>query len=563
MARTAIARRPEIRPQAGPQTAFLTCNADIALYGGAAGGGKTYALLIDALRAASVPQGKAVLFRRMTPQIRSGGALWDTAVSIYSKLPGVRMRESVLDFRFPNNGRITLSHMEKEVDRQAWQGAQVEMIGWDELTHFTERQFWYVTLSRGRGMTDIVPWTRATCNPCPADDPVGGWVNKFIEWWWDWETGYAIPERSGVIRYFYRIAATNEDEEDEILWYDSVEHAKEANPLIAEEVDPISFTFIRSRLEDNPALLEKNPGYKSKLFALGHVEKEQLAKGNWKVREKVTGIIWTAPETILYNDEDPRFAAIKSELYSKAPLIGGWDFGSGTSLLCNLWVLLEMSPKPTFWLDAEITWQQTGWRYAASDSIETFLGYCDERGERVGPHFHFGDPAGANRESDQSSWILNLRRGGVPLNRLDAIYNTKPQIEWGIKQVQLLISDGRLRIHKRCEYIFRCLRNWRRNVPENIAIDFVSKKYFDTRKDVYSHGGMALVYLVAGAMGYIKSVKRSRRGIPASPPSLPISAMPASPHPKSLGVAPILRVLPRRPGGNVVSARNIRSVLGR
>jgi hypothetical protein len=76
----------EVRPQPGPQEQFLRTNADIAIYGGAAGGGKTWALLLEGMRHRAVPDYTAVLFRRTYPQVMAPGGMWDEAAKLYSLL---------------------------------------------------------------------------------------------------------------------------------------------------------------------------------------------------------------------------------------------------------------------------------------------------------------------------------------------------------------------------------------------------------------------------------------------------------------------------------------------
>ena len=74
------------RPQKGKQEKFLACSADICIYGGAAGGGKSYALLLEPLRHIGNKQFAAVTFRRTNPQILSPGGLWSESFNIYSLL---------------------------------------------------------------------------------------------------------------------------------------------------------------------------------------------------------------------------------------------------------------------------------------------------------------------------------------------------------------------------------------------------------------------------------------------------------------------------------------------
>ena len=124
----------------------------------------------------------------------------------------------------------------------------------DELTHFSEAQFFYM-LSRNRSTCGVKPYVRATCNP-----DTDSWVADFIEWWINQETGYAIPERLGVLRYFYRI-------EGELIWGESIEELTEKCTGV-EGFSPDlckSVTFIASSVYDNEALLRIDPGYLANL----------------------------------------------------------------------------------------------------------------------------------------------------------------------------------------------------------------------------------------------------------------------------------------------------------
>jgi predicted phage terminase large subunit-like protein len=127
-------------------------------------------------------------------------------------------------------------------------------------------------------MCGVRPYIRATCNPVPEDDRVGGWLTKLIAWWIDQETGYPIWTRSGVIRWFVRL-------NDAIVWGDSAEEFAARFPDVpAPDLRPKSLTFIPGTLDDNPALLRANPEYRANLLALPLVERERLLGGNWKIR---------------------------------------------------------------------------------------------------------------------------------------------------------------------------------------------------------------------------------------------------------------------------------------
>lgn len=259
----------EIGPQEGPQSDFMGCSADIAIYGGAAGGGKTYAILLDNLRNFNMKEGGAVCFRRTSKQVRSQGGLWDTSVTLYNQL-GAEPRESTLDWTFPNGWKLTFAHLEYEKNKFDWQGSQIPVIYFDELTHFTETQFTYM-MTRNRSTCGIRPYIRATCNPDSKS-----WVKKWIQWYIDEDSGLPIPERAGVIRYFYII-------NDRMEWGSSERELMLRFPEVASLSAPKSFTFIPSKLDDNKILNEKDPSYRANLMAQNKVERERLMNGNWNI----------------------------------------------------------------------------------------------------------------------------------------------------------------------------------------------------------------------------------------------------------------------------------------
>lgn len=265
-------------PQPGAQTSFLSSGADIVIYGGAAGGGKTYGLLLLALRHIRVQGFGFTIFRRNFNQIFSQGGLWDEASKMYSMIRGAYPSLSRSEWRFSNDGvsvtsKVSFAHIDRDESLSSWQGSQICGIGFDELTHFTEKQFFYM-LSRNRSTCGVKPFVRATCNP-DADS----WVAKFIAWWIDQDTGYPIPERSGVLRYFIR-------RDEKLYWADTKEELWEQFDLKTEEEkeEPKSATFIMSTIYDNKALLRVNPQYLSNLKALAEIERERLLMGNWKIK---------------------------------------------------------------------------------------------------------------------------------------------------------------------------------------------------------------------------------------------------------------------------------------
>lgn len=267
-----------LKPQPGPQEMFLASPADIVIYGGAAGGGKSYGLLLSPLRYKNVKGFGCVIFRRDFNQIFAEGGLWDEATNMYYGIKGAVQRNARSQWRFNDkDGRplsqVSFAHVGRDEEVHSWQGSQICEICFDELTHFSEYVFFYM-LSRNRSVCGVKPFVRATCNP-DADS----WVAKFIEWWIDQKTGYPIHERSGKIRWMIR-------RNNIITWADSKEElVRQFNLTTPEELgEPKSVTFIASSVYDNKILLKQDPGYLANLKALALVEQERLLHGNWKIK---------------------------------------------------------------------------------------------------------------------------------------------------------------------------------------------------------------------------------------------------------------------------------------
>lgn len=250
-------------PQAGPQEKFLGSAADIVIFGGAAGGGKTYALLLECARHVGVRGFGAVIFRRESTQITNEGGLWDSAMDVYPSIGGRPFRAPKLGFSFGGRSKITFGHLNQESDVLNWQGSQIPLLCFDELVHFEQSQFFYM-LSRNRSTCGVRPYVRATCNP-DADS----WVVGLIDWWIG-EDGYPIKERSGVLRWMTRVNG-------QIVWRDKPPPPEQAD-------DWKSITFIPSKISDNPALILKDPGYLANLKAMTRVDRARLLDGNWKIR---------------------------------------------------------------------------------------------------------------------------------------------------------------------------------------------------------------------------------------------------------------------------------------
>jgi len=267
---------PRFTPQPGPQERFLESSADIVIFGGAAGGGKTWSLLMEPLYHIDNPKFGAVLFRRTYPEIVIEGGMWDESEEIYPAAGG-RPVKGDLYWTFPSGAKVTFSHLQYEKNLRDYLGAQIPLIGMDQLELFTSKMFFYL-LSRNRSTAGLSSYFRATCNPEP------GWLADFLDWWIA-EDGYANMDRAGRVRYFVR------DDQGEITWGDSRHELESSHPGTGAK----SVTFIPSTIHDNKILLAKDPGYLASLQALPLVERARMLGdpvrgGNWRIKDSAGNV---------------------------------------------------------------------------------------------------------------------------------------------------------------------------------------------------------------------------------------------------------------------------------
>ncbi|HTV42914.1 MAG TPA: phage terminase large subunit [Candidatus Sulfotelmatobacter sp.] len=255
------------KPQPGPQTDFLRCSADICIFGGAAGGGKSHGLLLDHCYHIENRGYRGVTLRKTVPQLRAPGGLWDKSKEIYPLLRA-EPREQTHEWLFPSGAIVKFGAIEFDADVYSWDGSEICGLQLDEGTQFSEFQFFHM-ISRNRSTCGIKPYVRVTTNPDPDS-----WLRRFLSYWIDEATGYPIPERCGKLRWFVR-------RNDELFWADSPQELIEK---FGKDASPKSVTFIPSFVQNNAKLLEVNPEYIGNLKALPSFERDRLLLGNWNAR---------------------------------------------------------------------------------------------------------------------------------------------------------------------------------------------------------------------------------------------------------------------------------------
>lgn len=159
-----------------PQWRFLNLQCREALYGGAAGGGKSSALLMAALQYVHVPRYSAIIFRRTFADLAKADALMDRSKAWLST-SGAVWNEQQKVWRWPGGGTLAFGYLEHESDVYGHQGAAYQFIGFDEATQFSEQQYRYLLsrLRRLKTMAEVPLRVRAASNPGGAGHE---WVKR-------------------------------------------------------------------------------------------------------------------------------------------------------------------------------------------------------------------------------------------------------------------------------------------------------------------------------------------------------------------------------------------------
>ena len=252
-----VQREVIFEPNPGPQTDFLASTEQEVLYGGSAGGGKSYAMVADPVRYLNNPNARMLLVRRSTEELRE---LISVSKQLYPKaIPGIKFMERDKTWVAPSGATLWMSYLDRDDDVMRYQGQAFNWIGFDELTQWPTPYPWNYMRSRLRTTkaSGLPLYMRATSNP---GGPGHQWVKKtFI----DPET----PNKS-----FW---ATDSDTGEVISWPKG--HTKEGEPLFKRR-------FIPANLFDNPYLADDGM-YEANLLSLPEHQRRQLLEGDWDINE--------------------------------------------------------------------------------------------------------------------------------------------------------------------------------------------------------------------------------------------------------------------------------------
>lgn len=165
------------------QSVFLLAEEEEAFYGGAVGGGKTAALLMAALQFVDVPDYAALILRRTFPELEQPGNLIPLSTKWFATAPETvrpRYNQQEHAWTFPSGAVIRFGHLDNPNSMIRYQGGGYHFLGYDELTHFEEEAYEFISFSRTRKpgdgpLADVPIRVRATANP---GGPGHSWVKR-------------------------------------------------------------------------------------------------------------------------------------------------------------------------------------------------------------------------------------------------------------------------------------------------------------------------------------------------------------------------------------------------
>lgn len=288
--------------QAGFQEKFVASNVDVCFGGGVLNCGKTFASVLSTAEPSIDPEFRAVFIRKTFAEITSGGGMYDEFKTIYGERASYKVTQpprvtfpsgAYVDFRQVNNEDV------KKIQEE-WKGAQYTLIYIDEATSIEFTTFKYL-LTRNRSKSRFHPTIKATMNPereC--------WIRTFIDWYVG-KDGRIIPERDGVVRYFYIYG----NRPDEVYWGNSKEEVYSKGKIdIDKKLKALggdftyenmikSFVFYLGKMSENKASIGNNMDYAGSVASVGGHQAEQLIEGNWNASSRDESSYVVKPSTAI------------------------------------------------------------------------------------------------------------------------------------------------------------------------------------------------------------------------------------------------------------------------
>lgn len=399
------------------QSEFLACDDFEVLYGGAAGGGKSDALLIDALclqhDGVNNPNHRAILFRRSYPELRD---LIDRSIELYEDIaPGAKYNQTEKVWTFPSGAKVEFGYLQHDSDRLRYRGRAWNYIGFDELTLWPTNVCYLYLFSRCRSTDKTLPrYIRATTNP---DGPGQKWV---MQRW-----GIQVDGRATNVPV---------DIEDDELGVVTTVHRR----------------FIPAKLSDNPHLSQT--GYREALLQLDRDERDALLKGLWS-GNKVKGAY--------YINEMQKLRAegrIRRVPYQPGvPVNTFWDLGRNDNT--SIWFHQQVAGEERFILAYENSFE----------SLDHYASYLLSRGYVYGKHFlpHDASYERLTKMTEGSKTFQGMLQELLPGHRFEIVPRIQ-EVTIGIQQTRMKMQGNVYIDEEGCSDGIVALDNYRKRYNEKL-----------------------------------------------------------------------------------------------
>lgn len=227
------------------QLEFMSRPEYEALYGGAAGGGKSDALVIEGTRQVEIPYYKGLILRKTYPQLTE---LIEKSQRYYSvAFPGATYNDSKRTWTFPSGAKIVFGSMQHAKDKLNYQGKAYDFVAFDELTHFTYEEYVYLKSRNRPNGPGTRCYIRSTANPGGVGH---GWVKERF-----------ITAAKPMTTIWEKVIVHYPDGRSEEKWQSRV--------------------FVPSSVFDNKILLDNDPDYLARLASMPEAERKALLYGDW------------------------------------------------------------------------------------------------------------------------------------------------------------------------------------------------------------------------------------------------------------------------------------------
>ena len=444
------------KPNPGPQEDFLSASEQDVLYGGAAGGGKSFALLADPLRYCHNANHRGLLLRRTLDELTE---LIDKSKQLYPKaFPGAIFREAKSTWVFPSGATLWFTYLDRDKDVTRFQGQAFNWIGVDEITQYPTPYVWDYLRSRLRSTDPELQQNltmRCTANP----GGVGGW----------WVKKMYIDAHEPNMAFGAKDLETGKT----FVWPDG--NKKAGQPLFYRK-------FVPARLTDNPFLMADGQ-YEAMLRSLPEVERRRLLEGDWDVAEGAAF---------------PEFSRVRHvvepwDLPTNWPRIRAADYGY-SSPSCVLWGAIDWDNN--IWVYRELYVKHLTAEQLADKILE-----CEELDPQ--PHYTVLDSSCWNKTGFGPSIAETMMRAGVRWTPSD-----RNRLQGKMELHRRLADDPysnepRMRIFSNCKHIIAQL--------SGIPLSKTNSEDVDTRAE--DHAYDALRYMGMTRTSGYTSIHKQLQGI--------------------------------------------------